>query len=203
MFLLDTNVISELRRPKPHGAVLAWFEAVEDAQIYLIAVSLGEIQAGIELTRAQDEAKASQIAAWLELGAASYNVLAMDALAFRAWARLMHRKPDTVYEDAMIAATAKVHGLTVVTRNVADFKAFGVPLLNPFKALLFTVIDGWAQRRSVAAQLRLNCRSVAAQLPPTRARLLSLLQSMRLLHGTTPTSAACGRPPRSPAVGRS
>jgi len=134
MFLLDTNVISELRRPKPHGAVLAWFEAVEDAQIYLIAVSLGEIQAGIELTRAQDEAKASQIAAWLELGAASYNVLAMDALAFRAWARLMHRKPDTVYEDAMIAATAKVHGLTVVTRNVADFKAFGVPLLNPFKA---------------------------------------------------------------------
>ena len=158
MFLLDTNVISELRRPKPHGAVLAWFEAVEDAQIYLIAVSLGEIQAGIELTRAQDEAKASQIAAWLELVAASYNVLAMDALAFRAWARLMHRKPDTVNEDAMIAATAKVHGLTVVTRNVADFKAFGVPLLNPFKAQLFTVIDGWAQRRSVAAKLPLSCR---------------------------------------------
>lgn len=58
----------------------------------------------------------------------------MDAPAIRAWARLMHRKSDTVYEDAMIAATAKIHGLTVVTRNVADFKAFGVPLLNPFKA---------------------------------------------------------------------
>ena len=104
------------------------------AQIYLSAVSVGEIQAGIELTRGQDEAKALQIEAWLERVAASYNVLAMDAPAFRAWARLMHRKSDTLYEDAMIAATAKVHGLTVVTRNVADFKAFGVPLLNPFKA---------------------------------------------------------------------
>ena len=58
----------------------------------------------------------------------------MDGPAFRAWARLMHRKSDTLYEDAMIAATAKVHGLTVVTRSVADFKALGVPPLNPFKA---------------------------------------------------------------------
>jgi predicted nucleic acid-binding protein len=58
----------------------------------------------------------------------------MDAAAFRAWAQLMHRRSDTVYEDAMIAATAQIHGLTVVTRNIADFKAFGVALLNPFKA---------------------------------------------------------------------
>jgi hypothetical protein len=58
----------------------------------------------------------------------------MDARTFRAWARLMHQRSDTVYEDVMIAATAQVHGLTVVTRNVADFKPFGVPLLNPFKA---------------------------------------------------------------------
>ncbi|MEO7854365.1 MAG: type II toxin-antitoxin system VapC family toxin [Rubrivivax sp.] len=133
MYLLDTNVVSELRKPKPHGAVLAWLEGVEDAQLHLSAVTIGEIQAGIELARDQDEAKASEIEAWLEMVAASYNVLAMDAAAFRAWAQLMHRKSDTVYEDAMIAATAKVHGFTVVTRNVADFKAFGVPLLNPFK----------------------------------------------------------------------
>jgi predicted nucleic acid-binding protein len=133
MYLLDTNVVSELRKPKPHGAVLAWFEGLDDAQLHLSAVSLGEIQAGIELTRAQDPAKALEIEAWLEMVAAAYNVLPMDAAAFRAWARLMHRKSETVYEDAMIAATAKVHGLTVVTRNVTDFKAFGVPLLNPFK----------------------------------------------------------------------
>lgn len=67
--------------------------------------------------------------------AAAYNVLPMDAAAFRAWARLMHRRSDTVYEDAMIAATAQVHGLTVVTRNVADFQVFGLPLLNPFVAV--------------------------------------------------------------------
>lgn len=134
MYLLDTNVVSELRKPKPHGAVLAWFAGLEDMQLHLSAVTIGEIQAGIELTREQDGTKAAEIEAWLEIVANSYNVLPMDAATFRAWAQLMHRKSDTVYEDAMIAATAKIHGLTVVTRNVADFKAFGVPLLNPFKA---------------------------------------------------------------------
>ena len=133
MYLLDTNVVSELRKPKPHGAVLAWFGGLDDTQLHLSAVTLGEIQAGVEVTREQDEAKASEIEAWLEMVAASYNVLAMDAAAFRTWAVLMHRKSDAVIEDAMIAATAKVHGLTVVTRNVADFRSFGVPLLNPFK----------------------------------------------------------------------
>lgn len=133
MYLLDTNVVSELRKPKPHGAVLAWFEGLEDTQLHLSAVTIGEIQSGIEITRKQDEAKASEIEAWLEMVAGSYNVLSMDAATFRTWAQLMHRRSDTVYEDAMIAATAKVHGLTVVTRNVADFKPFGVPLLNPFK----------------------------------------------------------------------
>ena len=134
MYLLDTNVVSELRKPKPHGAVLAWLRAADDAQLLLSAVTIGEIQAGIELTREQDPAKAAEIEAWLELVTAAYNVIPMDALTFRTWARLMHRKSDTVYEDAMIAATAAVHGFTVVTRNVGDFKAFGVPLLNPFKA---------------------------------------------------------------------
>lgn len=64
--------------------------------------------------------------------AGSYNVLPMDAATFRAWARLMHRKSDTLYEDAMIAATAQVHGLTVATRNVNDFKALGLEVFNPF-----------------------------------------------------------------------
>lgn len=132
MYLLDTNVVSELRKPRPHGAVVAWLQSVDDAQLFLSAVTLGEIQAGIELTREQDAAKAEELEAWLELVASAYNVLPMDANAFRRWARLMHRQSDTLYEDAMIAATAQAHGLTVVTRNVADFKALGVAVFNPF-----------------------------------------------------------------------
>ena len=133
MYLLDTNVVSELRKPRPHGGVLAWLQAVDDKDLFLSAVTIGEIQAGVKLTREQDAGKAAEIEAWLEQVAASYAVLPMDAAAFRAWARLMHRRSDTLIEDALIAATAAVHGLTVVTRNVADFKAFGVPVLNPFK----------------------------------------------------------------------
>jgi toxin FitB len=131
-YLLDTNVVSELRKPKPHGAVLQWIESVADVDLHISAVTIGEIQAGIELTRGQDALKAADIERWLERVADSFNVIPMDALAFRVWARLMHKSSDTLYEDAMIAATAKVHQLTVVTRNVRDFKGFGVTVLNPF-----------------------------------------------------------------------
>ena len=135
MYLLDTNVVSELRKQRPHGGVLAWLQGVDDKDLFLSAMTVGELQAGIELTREQDATKAAEIEAWLEQVAMSYNLLAMDAATFRAWTRLMHRRSDTLIEDAMIAATAAVHGLTVVTRNVADFKPFGVPVLNPFKAV--------------------------------------------------------------------
>lgn len=134
-YLLDTNVVSELRKPKPHGGVLAWLQSLDDEQLYVSAVTVGEIQAGIEMTREQDPAKASEIEAWLNQLAASYNILPMNAEVFRAWARLMHRKSDTLYEDAMIAATALSHGLTVATRNVADFQALEITVLNPFEAL--------------------------------------------------------------------
>jgi predicted nucleic acid-binding protein len=134
MYLLDTNVVSELRKPRPHGAVVAWLQAVEDAHLFVSAVTLGEIQAGIELTREQDPNKAQEIEAWLERVAMAFNVLPMDAVAFRHWARWMHKKSNTLYEDAMIAAAARAHGLTVVTRNVADFHALGVSVVDPFKA---------------------------------------------------------------------
>lgn len=134
MYLLDTNVVSELRKPKPHGGVLEWFSRVEDDRLHVSVVTLAEIQAGIEITRDQDAIKAAELEAWLDAVSATYNVIAMDAATFRLWARLMHRRSDTVYEDAMIAATAKQRGLTVVTRNVAEFKPFGVKVLNPFTA---------------------------------------------------------------------
>jgi predicted nucleic acid-binding protein len=116
MYLLDTNVVSELRKPKPHGAVLAWLQGVDDKDLFLSAVTIGEIQAGIEITRAQDLAKASQIEQWLDQVAGSYNIVPMDAAVFRMWAKLMHKTSDTLMEDAMIAATAKVHQWVVVTR---------------------------------------------------------------------------------------
>jgi toxin FitB len=135
MFLLDTNVVSELRRPKPHGAVLAWLRGVADAELNISAVTLGELQAGVELTRDQNEAKAEELQNWVDMVAASYKILPMDGAAFRMWATLIHRKSHTLNEDAMIAAIARIHRLTVVTRNVGDFKSFGVSVFNPFKAL--------------------------------------------------------------------
>lgn len=132
-YLLDTNVISELRKPRPHGAVVAWLSDQEDEQLFLSAVTTGELQAGIERARRQDPAKAAEIENWLDQLAGSYQILPMDTACFREWGRLMDQKPDHLLEDAMIAATARVHRLVVATRNEQDFRQLDVRILNPFK----------------------------------------------------------------------
>jgi predicted nucleic acid-binding protein len=132
LYLLDTNVVSELRRPRPHGAVVAWLAAVPDRQLYLSAFTIAELQAGVELTRQQDFARAAELDRWIDRVVGSFNILPMDAAIFRIWAKLMHGRSDTLMGDAMIAATAAAHGFTVVTRNVRDFMTLGVPVLDPF-----------------------------------------------------------------------
>jgi len=132
-YLLDTNVVSELRKPRPHGGVLAWLRQQQEEQLFLSAVTMGELQAGIERTRRQDRSKASDIELWVDQLAGSFQVLPMDAICFREWGRIMDRKPDQLLEDAMIAATARVHQLIVATRNEKDFSQLDVRILNPFK----------------------------------------------------------------------
>jgi len=132
VYLLDTNVISELRRARPHGGVLAWLDRERNRDLFLSAVSFGEIQAGIEITREQDSARAVELEAWAGQIIGDWKILPMDTVTFRIWAKLMHRRSDALIADAMIAATALQHQLIVVTRDVRDFRHFDVEVLNPF-----------------------------------------------------------------------
>lgn len=134
MYLLDTNVVSELRRPRPNRSVVDWLSAVPADRLFLSAVTLGELQSGVEITRRQDPAKAEAIETWIDAIAATHAVLPIDGAIFRRWARLMHRQSADLIEDALIAATALVHNLIVVTRNLRDFDRFEVRVVNPFGA---------------------------------------------------------------------
>jgi len=140
MYLLDTNVVSELRKPKPHGGVLAWIEAQSNISLYLCALTIGEIQVGIEKARRQDASKADELENWLDQLTRTQQILAIDDRAYRLWAKLISGQSNTVYEDALIAACAKCHGLTVVTRNLKHFSLFDVPVLDPFQ-------ESWRGRR--------------------------------------------------------
>ena len=118
--------------PRPHAGLVAWLSGIAPDQLFISAVTLGELQAGVENVRQQDTGRAEIIEGWIDSVAASYNVLPMDGGAFRCWARLMHGKPADLIADAMIAATAAVYNLTVVTRHLRDFERLGVRAFDPF-----------------------------------------------------------------------
>ena len=138
-FLLDTNVVSELRKAKSGKAnplVTAWAAHVPAGSLYLSAITLLELEMGVLQLERRGAAQGMILRTWLDghvLPAFAGRALAIDAAVALQCARL--HMPDKLSErDAMIAATALVHGMTVVTRNVADFEASGVPLLNPWLA---------------------------------------------------------------------
>jgi toxin FitB len=136
MFLLDTNVVSELRRPgKANRNVLAWAGTVPAASFFLSAISILEIERSARLIARRDVAQGAILRTWIDeqvLPRFDGRILAVDTAVAQRCAHL--HVPDPREErDALIAATAMVHGLTVVTRNVADFERIGVPLLNPWE----------------------------------------------------------------------
>jgi toxin FitB len=133
MFLIDTVTISELRRRQRDPRVVAWFERQRTTDLFLSAISIGEIERGISQQRATDPGFAGSLADWLDRVLALYGerVLPFDVQTARRWGALSAALGNES-ADLMIAATALEHGLTVVTRNVSDFEPTGVAVLAPF-----------------------------------------------------------------------
>jgi toxin FitB len=132
-FLLDTNVVSEIRRRRDRR-VRAWAEEVDDVALHLSVLTLGEIRKGTELLRGRDPAQAEVFASWLDQLRTRFadRIVPIDARVAEEWGRLNATQPRNTV-DSLIAATARVHHLTVVTRNTGDFEGCGVPLLNPWE----------------------------------------------------------------------
>ncbi|MCA9561128.1 MAG: type II toxin-antitoxin system VapC family toxin [Myxococcales bacterium] len=132
MYLVDTDVLSAARRLDRSPAVRAWFERHAAADLYLSAITIGEIERGVEGQQRLDAPFAAQLEAWLEklLQAYGDRVLPVDAPVARAWGRLT-RALGHSSADLLIAATAQVHGLAVVTRNLRHFEPTGVPVVDP------------------------------------------------------------------------
>ena len=133
MFLLDTVVLSELRKRRRDPGVVAWVESVASIDLFVSAITIGEIELGIDKQRSTNPTFASELAGWLELTLRAYGdrILPLDVGVARRWGRLAARLGNKGL-DLAIAATALEHGLTVATRNVAHFDAAGVTTFNPF-----------------------------------------------------------------------
>jgi toxin FitB len=133
-YLLDTNVISEVRKRRPDAHVVAFFESVKSAELFVSVLTIGEIRAGIERLRRKDKDQANALDQWLAGLCASYadRIINVDAGIADEWGRLNASDPLPVI-DGLLAATARARGWTLVTRNVADLGKCGVRLLNPFQ----------------------------------------------------------------------
>jgi predicted nucleic acid-binding protein len=133
MYLLDTVVLSELRKRRRDAGVVAWIGSVAPADLFLSAVTIAEIELGIERQRAVDPGFAQELAGWLDLTLRAYGdrILPLTVAIARRWGRIAARVGNQEL-DLAIAATALEHGLTVITRNVSDFERAGVATLNPF-----------------------------------------------------------------------
>ena len=134
MFLLDTDVLSALRRRERHPGAVRWVETQRTADLYISVVTVGEIERGITQQQPRDPSFAGELALWLDRVLAWYSdrILLVDAATARRWGQLSatHGHDGA---DLLIAATALEHGLTVVTRNARHFEPTGVPTLNPFE----------------------------------------------------------------------
>ncbi|MBM3555960.1 MAG: type II toxin-antitoxin system VapC family toxin [Alphaproteobacteria bacterium] len=139
MFLLDTNIVSELRKAKAGRAdagVVEWAGTIAQGSLFISAITVLELEMGILQIEHRDAMRGAILREWLEkhaLPAFRDRILPIDAAVAQRCARL-HVPDPRAERDALIAATALVHGLTVVTRNVGDFRSTGVPLLNPWRA---------------------------------------------------------------------
>jgi predicted nucleic acid-binding protein len=133
-WLVDTNIISEVRKgPRCHPGVAAWWAAVEDRDLFLSVLTLGEIRRGIEGIRQRDPAKAATLERWLRDISEAFGarIIGVDLAVAEAWGRMSVARSVPVI-DALLAATAQVHDLVLVTRNTADVSGLGVRTLNPF-----------------------------------------------------------------------
>ena len=133
-YLLDTNVVSELRKRDPDPHVLTWYASVTSAELFLSVLTIGEIRLGIQRLRRKDEPQAVLLEQWLRGLHVAYrdHLVDVDADVAEEWGRLNVPDPLPVI-DGLLAASAKVRGWTLVTRNLADLKHSGVALLSPFE----------------------------------------------------------------------
>ena len=134
MFLLDTDVLSLLRRPDRHPALSRWLRAQRPNDIFISVVTLAEMERGLALQRRRDPAFANDLSVWMERTMASFadRIIGVDAAVAKLWGR-MSGDIGHFNVDLLIAATAKVRGLTVVTRNVRHFEPTGARVFNPFE----------------------------------------------------------------------